>query len=132
MKILRISIPSYHAGGGFDPLNLALVVPGKTFSQAMAAAQVLDMKVEEVDGPLFTGSIVDGDGEKGFQNVTLDQLFGLAGLSEEDFRANLATLPDASCAQWEAVLSGTSKEYLESESFEICPNSLHIRCTASI
>jgi hypothetical protein len=130
MKILRISIPSYHAGGGFDPLNFALVVPGKTFSQAMAAAQVLDMKVEEVDGPLFTGSIVDGDGEKGFQNVTLDQLFGLAGLSEEDFRANLATLPDASCAQWEAVLSGTSKEYLESESFEICPNSLHIRCTA--
>jgi hypothetical protein len=132
MKILRISIPSYHAGGGFDPLNFALVVPGKTFSQAMAAAQVLDMKVEEVDGPLFTGSIVDGDGEKGFQNVTLDQLFGLAGLSEEDFRANLATLPDASCAQWEAVLSGTSKEYLESESLEICPNSLHIRCTASI
>ena len=132
MKILRISIPSYHAGGGFDPLNFALVVPGKTFSQAMAAAQVLDMKVEEVDGPLFTGSIVDGDGEKGFQNVTLDQLFGLAGLSEEDFRANLATLPDASCAQWEAMLSGTSKEYLESESVEICPNSLHIRCTASL
>ena len=132
MKILRISIPSYHAGGGFDSLNFALPLPGKTFAEAMAAAQVLDMKVEEVDGPLFTGSIVDGDGEKGFQNVTLDQLFGLAGLSEEDFRANLATLPDASCAQWEAVLSGTSKEYLESESFEICPNSLHIRCTASI
>jgi len=132
MKILRISIPSYHAGGGFDSLNFALPLPGKTFAEAMAAAQVLDMKVEEVDGPLFTGSIVDGDGERGFQNVTLDRVSLLAGLPEEDFRANVAALPDEARALWEAVLNGTSKEYLESESVEICPNSLHIRCTASI
>lgn len=127
MKHIRFSLPAIHAIGGFDVQSPGLVPEGVSFERATECAGVLGLTVDEVEGPLFSGSYDKGEMTT-FDNVTLDELAALCGTETEKLRSRVAALPEDERVVWEALLAGTYDDIVESETCgsRVVGGSLHV------
>ena len=125
MKHIRIISAEGHEVAGFRAITHTLVPQRTSLKKALAAAEILGVRVQRVDGPLFSGSI-DGDEMISFVNCTLPEVADFLGESVANIHAAVAGLPAAEREEWEKMFRGESDEQLESENYGLGFSSLHI------
>lgn len=125
MKHIRIISAEGHEVAGFRAITHTLVPRRVSLKNALAAAEILGVRVQEVDGPLFSGSI-DGDEMISFVNCTLPEVANFLGESVEKIHAAVAALPATEREAWEKMFRGESDDQLESENYALGFSSLHI------
>jgi hypothetical protein len=125
MKHIRIRSAEGHEIAGFRYIVHTLVPDRVTLKEARAAARTLGVKVEEINGPIFSGSI-DGDEMISFTGCTLPEVARLLGSTEKQIRSAVAALPAEQRTEWEKMFNGESNDFLESENFALGFNSIHI------
>ena len=125
MKHIRIISAEGHEVAGFRAITHTLIPHGSSLKKAQAAASILGVRVQRVEGPLFSGSI-DGDEMISFINCTLPEVADFLGESVEKIHSAVAALPADKRAEWEKMFRGESDEQLESENDGLGFSSIHI------